>query len=53
MYLLEGRRRLNGEEDSRTLTSMSTLVGAEVQAACICIVYLCVPVCVIGGGGAS
>ena len=30
-------------------------VGVEVQADCICIVYLCVPVCVIegGGGGAS
>ena len=29
-------------------------VGAEVQADCMCIVYLRVPVCVIkGGGGAS
>ena len=28
-------------------------VGAEVQADCICIVYLSVPVCVIEGGGAS
>ena len=29
-------------------------VGAEVQADCICIVYLCLPVCGIeGGGGAS
>ena len=28
-------------------------VGAEVQADGICIEYLCVPVCVIEGGGAS
>ena len=27
--------------------------GAEMQAYCIYIVYLCVPVCVIEGGGAS
>ena len=27
--------------------------GGEVQADCICVVYLCVPVCVIEGGGAS
>ena len=25
----------------------------EVQADCVCIVYLCVPVCVIEGGGAN
>ena len=29
------------------------LAGAEVQADCICIVYLCVHVCVIEGGGAG
>ena len=28
-------------------------VGAEVQADCICIAYLCVPVYVIEVGGAS
>ena len=28
-------------------------VGVEVQDDCMCIVYLCVPVCVIEGGGAS
>ena len=30
-------------------------LGGEVQADCVCIVYLCVPVCVMegGGGGAS
>ena len=28
-------------------------VGAEVQADCICIVYLGVPVCVIEGGGGA
>ena len=28
-------------------------VGAEVQADCMCIVYLCVPVCVIEDGGAN
>ena len=26
---------------------------AEMQADCMCIVYLCVPVCVIEGGGAN
>ena len=31
----------------------SVAVGAEVQVDCICTVYLCVPVCVIEGGGAS
>ena len=30
----------------------TTAVGV-VQADCICIVYLCVPVCVTEGGGAS
>ena len=27
--------------------------GAEVQADCICVVYLCVPACVIEGRDAS
>ena len=27
--------------------------AAEVKADCICIVYLCVPVCVIEGGGGA
>ena len=34
-------------------TTLQDTRGGAVQADCICIVYLCVPVCVIEGGGAK
>ena len=41
-----GITRAHIEEDAGKLTHF---VGAEVQTDCICIVYLCVPVCVYVG----
>ena len=42
-----------GEAGGGALRARGGVWGAEVQADCICIVYLCVPVCVIEGGGAG
>ena len=42
---------MDAENDS--LISEFAEFGGAVQADCICIVYLRVPVCVVDGGGAS
>ena len=58
---IEGRGMVPVQDDGTVVgyidvKALDVSVGAEeVQAACICIVYLCVPVCCVieGGGGAS
>ena len=46
-------RVFNLENDNRLYFIKSGVGRAVVQADCMCIVYLCVPVCVIEVGGAS
>ena len=56
MFLSLLRHYIEGTLKSQQVPSdksVPRMVGAEVQADCVCIVYLCVPVCVIEGGGAS